>query len=210
MNSIQDVSFPDLGGDLSSYAPNIQASAILKAKQAIEEAVGHPVHCFRSGSWSCDPAVENGCVSAGFQSISNHESTYLLPSGMWQIATMTVFDVLREPRMLWRSLKGDSKHKLFPLFSHPMILFDHATGQSREKMLQEFFRQLDEFRLNYPDIHFMTTTAASSQLQYKPPSILIRIAAGTFGILLILGCLILSLHCRGANPTWRTKRVDKV
>jgi len=213
MHNVQDVAFPYHGGDedmLSTYSSSTQARAILQAKQDIEDVTGHSVYSFRSGGWSCDPGVENACARAGFKSISNHVSTYFLPSGVWQIATATQADILRSPVWFWRSLKWDNKHKLIPLFSHPMVLFDHAANRPREAMLQTFFKELDDFRHKYPDIHFMTTTAASSLLKYKPPRMLVRMTAGTLSILLIAGCLIVSAQGRGANSPWHTKGVDNV
>lgn len=185
------------GDELSSYAPRDQLIAIKQAKADIEKAVGHVVYSFRSGQWSCDPGVEDACFETSFSSISNHGTTYLLPSGVWQVATMYDYDVLRDPRMLWRSLKDNTGNKLIPLFSHPMLLWDHAANQPREKMLQEFFIQLDEFKLKYPDISFLTTTEAVSILKYEVPHNNLGILMGAISLVLIFLCSIFSFKGSG-------------
>ncbi|UCD49727.1 MAG: polysaccharide deacetylase family protein [Phycisphaerales bacterium] len=175
--------------ELACYSPSTQAVVIKQAKEDIEHAVGHPVGSFRSGQWSCDPGVEKACVGAEFSSFSNHRSTFLLPSGIWQVATAKDHDVLMSPRALWRSLRRDDGHSLIPLFSHPMILFDHATDQPRETVLEEFLKQLDDFRRLYPDLRFVTTARATSMLRYQPPDDGVRLLVAAISLLFILGCM---------------------
>ncbi|MDI6447844.1 polysaccharide deacetylase family protein [Anaerobaca lacustris] len=190
--------------ELSSYPPDTQLAAIMQARRDIEAVLGHSVYTFRSGQWSCDCGVERACVQAGFQSISNHESTYLLPSGMWQVASAKNGDVLVEPRLLWVALRRARVPRVIPLFSHPMVLFDHALDCPREDRLDTFFRELDRLRRLNPNLPFMTTSAAVSLLRYEQPS------ARTRGIVTAASLGLIALCVSTATAGLRGGRIQPV
>ncbi len=172
-----------------------RTQAICQAKGIIESASGHPAVSFRSGSWMCDPSIEAACQAAPYRTLSNHGSTFMLPSGIVHLRAAKNADVLRSPS--FAMAEGRKSPADIALFSHPMILYDHTANQPREDMLLEFLTRLDEFRDRVPAMRFITAGQFASEARYMSPPLMRTIAVGVIAAVFVITSVALAVGVGG-------------
>ena len=161
--------------DLCGYPKDDVLKMISDAKNSVESAAGVQAKSFRSGEWACDAGVENIFSRAGFESFSNHDATFRLGNGMWQVATRKDFDMLKSPElMLLQIMKQKDDGTIIPCFSHPMVGFDHVRKEPNFEGLEHYFAMLDLAIERCPNVRFATTSETVDLIRETTPSIRLR------------------------------------
>ncbi|MEI6606452.1 MAG: polysaccharide deacetylase family protein [Verrucomicrobiota bacterium] len=180
--------------DLCGYPKNDVFQMISNAKKSVESATGVQTKSFRSGEWACDAGIENILSRTGFQSFSNHDSTFQLGNGMWQVATRKDFDMLKSPElMLLQIMKKKDDGTIIPCFSHPMVGFDHVRKEPNFEGLNQYFAMLDLAIKRCPNVRFATTSEAVDLIRETTPSIQLRsilVVAFVVGNLSLVGASV--------------------
>ncbi len=181
--------------DLNEYPKDKVYEMISSAKRVVESAALVQTTSFRSGEWSCDAGIEDIIARIGFESFSNHDSTFPLPSGLWQVATADSFDMMRSPeKMLLDLMDKNGRSGIFPFFSHPMVGFNYNKEKLDDQCLEHYLSMLDLAMTRCPKLKFVTTSEAVSMLHRKTPSTMLKcslvggfVAANGLVLLVALG-----------------------
>ena len=180
--------------DLCGYPKDDVFQMISNAKNSVESAAGVQAKSFRSGEWACDAGIENILSRTGFQSFSNHDTTFRLRNGMWQVATRKDFDMLKSPElMLLQIMKQKDDGTIIPCFSHPMVGFDYVRKEPDFEGLEHYFAMLDLARKRCPNVRFATTSETLELIRETTPSIQLRsllVVAFVAGNLCLVGASV--------------------
>jgi hypothetical protein len=171
-HNVQSVEYPyvtDAPDDLTNWSCATLRQAVEKSRQLLEQVIGCRVLSFRSGGWATNRSVVDACRDCGFTNVSNTETTFRLPNGLWQIEATRAADVLTRPDVLLEDYAVASRSNLVPIFSHPMILYNRSRSEPREGMLEDFFAHFDELRRLQPGLRFVTAGQAAAELRYIRP-----------------------------------------
>jgi hypothetical protein len=197
MHNVREVTYPYQTDDLDDlthwdYATLLRAME--ESRALLERVTGRPVVSFRSGGWVVGYRVVAACRSCGFTSLSNSESTFRLPNGLWQIEAAHEDDVARPTALLDRCALA-SPSKLIPAFSHPMILYDRLTDTPREGLLDAFFASLDELRRAQPQLRFIAASQATGELVYVRPPVGPQLVFAAAALVLVGAAAVLVSGC---------------
>lgn len=117
-------------------------------KNQIESVLGHDIALYRSGRLECDNDIEAIANSIGFEAISNHlQVSYNRSCNIWNLGVgkcdifdFREFDILDKYIELFKSSWSE---KIIVFSAHPMLLYNHATNEIREKDLDIFLEFVD-------------------------------------------------------------------
>ena len=110
-------------------------------KDQIESIVSNKVLLYRSGNLACDNETIKAAKLTGFKAISNHRGIYYIkPLGIWNVGAGTEdlfdFNTFNELSKYIMHHKERTEGEQIIVFSaHPMLLYDHATNEIKEKEL---------------------------------------------------------------------------
>lgn len=197
----------DLGHEIGVHIhvermrPSERSRAIVEAKRNVEAISGQEAVSFRTGIWLCNPRIEEICSRAGFRTLSNHDHSYMLPNGMVQIRAHKQTDVIR-CTSLAIAIARKSKRDM-ALFSHPMVLYDHAKKAARAERLRAFLKTLDEFRSRCPDMRFITAKTFGEKARYHAPGWLLSGSVMGVSCVLMILSLCLAVYSRNVGSGFR-------
>ena len=150
----EDVKYPYNGGAdgdrITSYSFKEKMEWMRLTKDQIESIVGHDALLYRSGRLACDNETEKAAKLTGFKAISNHRGIYYMkPFDIWNLGVgrcdifdFKDFDSLDKYIELFKS----ELDQIIVFSAHPMLLYNHATDEIREKELNTFFEFVDYLR----------------------------------------------------------------
>lgn len=153
-HTVQNIEYPysDLGKSNDkvtsySFAKTMEYMAI--AKGEIESVLGHEVILYRSGRLACDGKTERAAKMVGFKGISNHRGVYYIkPLDIWNLGVgvedlfaFGKFDGLS--KYIEHFQKRAKAEPVIVFSAHPMLLYNHAAEEIRERELRTFFEFVD-------------------------------------------------------------------
>lgn len=150
-HNFQKVKYPydtgERGDKITSYSFTKKNEWMKLTKDQIESVAGHEILLYRSGQLACDNETEKAAKLTGFKAISNHRGIYYMrPFGIWNLGVgrcdifdFKEFDTLDKYIELFKS----EPDQIIVFSGHPMLLYNHATDEIREKELNTFFEFVD-------------------------------------------------------------------
>ena len=135
-----------------SFTEKINYMKLLKDQ--IESVVGYEILLYRSGLLLCDNETIKAAKLTGFKAISNHPGIYYMKRlGIWNLGAgmedLFDFNTFNELSKYIIYFKERTKGAQIIVFSaHPMLLYNHATEEIREKELNTFFAFIDYLNSN--------------------------------------------------------------
>jgi len=123
-------------------------------KDQIEFVVSNKVLLYRSGNLACDNETIKAAKLTGFKAVSNHRGIYYIKLfGIWNLGAgmedLFDFKIFNELSKYVMRFKERAKGEQIIVFSaHPMLLYNHATNEIREKELNTFFEFIDYLNSN--------------------------------------------------------------
>lgn len=153
-HTLKNVTYPysDFGKNadkITSYGFAKKMEWMQLTKDLIQSIVEHDVLLYRSGRLACDNETEKAAKLTGFKAISNHRGVYYMkPFSIWNLGVgmedLLDFNRFDELSKYIIHFKERAKREQIIVFSaHPMLLYNHATDEIREKELNTFFEFVD-------------------------------------------------------------------
>jgi peptidoglycan/xylan/chitin deacetylase (PgdA/CDA1 family) len=155
-HNFQKVKYPydtgENGDKITSYSFTRKIEWMKLVNDQIESVAGHEILLYRSGQLACDNETEKAAKLTGFKAISNHSGIYYMkPFNTWNLGAgrcdifdFKVFDSLNKYIELFKS----EPDPINVFSAHPMLLYNHATDEIREKELNIFFEFVDYLNSN--------------------------------------------------------------
>jgi hypothetical protein len=134
---------------ITNYSYFEKLEFMKRAKAEVESVVGHKILLYRSGKLACDNETERAVKLTGFKAISNHRGIYYIkPLDIWNLGVgkeeLMDFRMFNELSKYVKHFKERAKKEQIIVFSaHPMLLYNHATDEVKEKELNIFFEFID-------------------------------------------------------------------
>lgn len=155
-HNFQKVKYPydtgENGDKITSYSFTKKIEWMKLTKNQIESVIGHEILLYRSGQLACDNETEKAAKLTGFKAVSNHRGIYYMrPFGIRNLGVgeedLFDFNRLNElSRYIEHFEKRLKKEQIIVFSAHPMLLYNHANDEIREKELNTFLKFIDYLR----------------------------------------------------------------